>query len=309
MTNTENSQIPTRNGTAAGINTSTRGTTPISHRRSILIALSVRNKLDFIHGTTEKPPEGSPLIRQWQGCNNLVVAWLANSVTKEIHRSVVYFKFAKDIWRELEARYGKADGARVFELKKVLAHISQGSLDIASYFTKIKQLWVELASISVHSENRCNCIGGAKSEEEQKVYQFLMGLNEVYVQVRSNILMIKSLPSMDTTYSILLSDEKQRHVSASSVFPSESASFHASFNTGGSKFAPKVQFDPQKASLYCKYGKRTGHVILKCHRLYGYPSNFKFTKGSSSNSGPSFVSFNVTICLVLDLKNPLTPYG
>ncbi|XP_059315503.1 uncharacterized protein LOC132066145 [Lycium ferocissimum] len=199
MTNTDNFQIPACNGTAAGINTSTTvselfdGTCYGSWRRSILIALSVRNKLDFIHGTTEKPPEGSALLRQWQCCNDLVVAWLANSVTKEIHRSVVYSEFAKDIWRELEARYGKADGARVFELKKALAHISQ-------------------------------------------------------------------------------------------------ASFHASFNTGGSKFAPKVQFDPQKASLYCKYCKRTGHVIEKCHRLHGYPSNFKFTKGSGPNSGPRKVA-------------------
>ncbi|XP_019258297.1 PREDICTED: uncharacterized protein LOC109236554 [Nicotiana attenuata] len=111
-----------------------------SWRRSILVALSVRNKLDFIHGTYEKPPEGSPLLRQWQRCNDLVVAWLANSVTREIHQTVVYSEFAKDIWRELEARYGQADGARVFELKKELAHVSQGALDIASYFNKIKHL-------------------------------------------------------------------------------------------------------------------------------------------------------------------------
>ncbi|XP_060195349.1 uncharacterized protein LOC132624612 [Lycium barbarum] len=111
-----------------------------SWRRSILIALSVRNKLDFIYGTYERPLEGSPLLRQWQRCNDLVVAWLANSVTKEIHRSVVYSKLAKNIWKELEDRYGQADGARVFELKKDLAHIFQGSSDIASYFNRIKQL-------------------------------------------------------------------------------------------------------------------------------------------------------------------------
>lgn len=37
---------------------------------------------------------------------------------------------------ELEERYGKADGARLFELRKELAHISQGSLDISFYFNK-----------------------------------------------------------------------------------------------------------------------------------------------------------------------------
>ncbi|XP_016465739.2 uncharacterized protein LOC107788574 [Nicotiana tabacum] len=163
-----------------------------SWRRSVLAALFVRNKLDFIHGTVEKPPEGSPLMRQWQRCNNLVVAWLSNSVTKQIHRTVVYSEYAKDIWRELETRYGQADGAKVFELKKELAHISQGALDIVTYFNKIKQLWDELASIS---ECKCTCGGGVKAEEEQRVYQFLMGLNDVYVQVRSNIIHDKA-PSL-----------------------------------------------------------------------------------------------------------------
>lgn len=86
-----------------------------SWRRSILVALSVRNKLNFIHGTSERPPEGFSLLRQWQRCNDLVIAWLANTVTKD---TVVYSEYATDIWKELEARYGQADGERVFELKK-----------------------------------------------------------------------------------------------------------------------------------------------------------------------------------------------
>ncbi|XP_070057569.1 uncharacterized protein [Nicotiana tomentosiformis] len=140
------------------------GTCYGSWRRSVLVALFVRNKLDFIHGTVEKTPEGSPLMQQWQRCNDLVVAWLSNS-------------------RELETRYGQADGARVFELKKELAHIFQGALDIASYLNKIKQLWDELASIF---KCKCTCGGGVKAEEEQRVYQFLMGLNDVYVQLTKN---------------------------------------------------------------------------------------------------------------------------
>ncbi|XP_070005684.1 uncharacterized protein LOC142163062 [Nicotiana tabacum] len=109
-----------------------------SWRRTILVALSVRNKLDFINGSSIKPPNSSPLARQWQRCNDVVVSWLTYSLSKDIAHNVEYSKLAKDIWSELEERYGQADAARVFELKKKLAHISQGSLDIASYFNKIK---------------------------------------------------------------------------------------------------------------------------------------------------------------------------
>ncbi|XP_015164914.1 uncharacterized protein [Solanum tuberosum] len=185
------------------------GTCYASWRRTILVTLSVRNKLEFIDGTSLRPSSDSPLARQWQ--------------------SVEYSELANDVWSELQERYGKADGARIFELRKELAHISQGSLDIPSYFNKIKQLWDEIASISVRRAMICNC--GAKGlyqedEDEQKLYQFLMGLNDTYVQVRSHILLLKPTPSVGVAYGLLLNNEKQRIVSAPSHFPSSSTSFN-----------------------------------------------------------------------------------
>jgi len=125
------------------------GTCYASWRRTILVTLSVRNKLEFIDGTSLRPSSDSPLARQWQRCNDLVLSWLLHSLSKEIGRSVEYSELANDVWSEFQERYGKADGARIFELRKEIAHISQGSLDIPSYFNKIKQLWDEIASISV----------------------------------------------------------------------------------------------------------------------------------------------------------------
>ncbi|XP_070020540.1 uncharacterized protein [Nicotiana sylvestris] len=178
-----------------------------SWRRNILVALSIRNKLDFISGSSTKPPPGSPLTRQWQRCNDLVVSWLINSLSKEISRSVEYSESSKEIWCELEEKYGKADGART----------------------------------------------------------------------RSNILMIKPLPSVGNVYNILLSDEKQRHVSSASQFSSQSASFHA--GTSKPSFPSKVSFEGTRNSLICKYCKKPGHSIDKCYNLHGYPSHFKFSKG------------------------------
>ncbi|XP_019228351.1 PREDICTED: uncharacterized protein LOC109209521 [Nicotiana attenuata] len=267
------------------------GTCYGSWRRTVLVALSIRNKTAFIIGTTGRPPDGSPLARQWQRCNDLVISWLVNSLSKDIARSVEYSEFAKDIWNELEERYGKANGARVFELKKELAHISQGSLDIASYFNKIKQLWDEIASISAGRARVCTCGAKSAEDEEQRAYQFLMGLNETYVQTRSNILMMKPLPSVGTVYSILLSDEKQRQVSAGTQFPSNSASFIAgvlnptpNHNLGLSKptYPSKVSFKSTRSSGVCKYCKKPGHSIDRCYKLYGFPPNFRPTK----NLGP-----------------------
>lgn len=79
--------------------------------------------------------------------------------------------------------------------------------------------------------NACVCPIKAKllkDEEEVRVHQFLMGLSDIYVGVRSNILMMQLLPSLDNTYNILLQDEKQRQVNHASEFSFESTSFNVS---------------------------------------------------------------------------------
>lgn len=68
-----------------------------SWHRTILVVLSIHNKLVFIDGTSIRPPCTSPLARQWQRCNYLVVSWLTNSLSKEIARSVEYSAYARDI--------------------------------------------------------------------------------------------------------------------------------------------------------------------------------------------------------------------
>ncbi|KAH0764627.1 hypothetical protein KY285_000498 [Solanum tuberosum] len=49
-----------------------------------------------------------------------------------------------------------------------------------------------------------------KSLEDEKLFRFLMGLNETYAPARSNILIIKPLPNLNHAYSLLLQDENQR---------------------------------------------------------------------------------------------------
>ncbi|XP_019244498.1 PREDICTED: uncharacterized protein LOC109224373 [Nicotiana attenuata] len=73
---------------------------------------------------------------------------------------------------------------------------------------KLKDFWDESESIIPTPD--CD---SAKTKEiivhprKQKVYQFLMGLNDSYYQACSQILMMKPLPSVDQAYAMLMSDE------------------------------------------------------------------------------------------------------
>ena len=60
--------------------------------------------------------------------------------TKKIAESVLYSQSAKELWSDLEDRFGQTTGAKSFQLQKELSIVVQGNSSISSYFTKIKSL-------------------------------------------------------------------------------------------------------------------------------------------------------------------------
>jgi len=62
---------------------------------------------------------------------------------------------------------------------------------------------------------QCTC-GGMKqlsnNEEEMRLGQFLMGLNENYSAIRGQIMLMQPLPTVKKAYSLLCKEKKQRGV-------------------------------------------------------------------------------------------------
>lgn len=73
----------------------------------------------------------------------------------------------------------------------------------------------------------CTCGALHKFIEEQKLFQFLSGLNESCSTCKSNILMMIVLPSLSKSDSVLQHDEKQKKTSTPiSSFSNELTSFN-----------------------------------------------------------------------------------
>ncbi|XP_009801363.1 uncharacterized protein [Nicotiana sylvestris] len=102
----------------------------------------------------------------------MLISWLTSSLSPDIADSVQYSETAEEIWRQLNKRYGTVGGTKAFEIKKELASTCQGSLDIASYFNKLKKLWDELRVARKNHGNHCTCCakeGILKEEEEDRL--------------------------------------------------------------------------------------------------------------------------------------------
>ena len=233
------------------VTTTFDGTGYGSGRRGMLLGLSCKHKLGMINGTVTNPSSNSALFEPWTRCNDMVVAWILNSLDREIRETVKYTESAEKLWKEIERRFGQASEIKIFQIRKEISSISQGNSTVASYFNRIKKLWDELSFSISHPVCICGCKEAfQRLDEEQKVHQFLMGLNESYSTIRRNILMMKPLPDVDSVYSMLINDESQ-----SGIQPN----------------APSFNSD----YLVYRYCKKPGHSVDKCFKLHGYPTGFQ----------------------------------
>ncbi|XP_075108848.1 uncharacterized protein LOC107790769 [Nicotiana tabacum] len=252
-----------------------------SWRRSVMRALSVKNKLGFINGDCKRPDLDSPNFRLWERCDDMVTSWILNFLTKEIADSVEYVTDAFELWRKLEDRYDQTNGTKLYQIQKEINDMSQGSLDITSYYTKMKKLWEELNTLIAKSHCTCNCSCGAKesmhkAEQDRRLIQFFMGLNETYTVVRGSILMMNPLPSIAQAFSLLIQEERQREIKPTGHLVLESSVLNANTtrpNTFRTNYSPNNNHNNRNRP-FCDYYKRPGHIKEKCYKLHGYPQNF-----------------------------------
>ncbi|KAL0451877.1 UNVERIFIED_CONTAM: hypothetical protein Slati_1165800 [Sesamum latifolium] len=181
-------------------------------------ALEGKDRLGFIDGSCGRPTEGSVELRQWKITDSLVRTWILSTMNKDIVNAFLYASSARSLWAELEARYGESDGPLAYKIRREISSITQGNLSVITYYTNLKQYWDELVCLkppAMCSCGQCICDSNKakqKEIEEDHLMQFLMGLSEPYDNIRSQILVLDPLPSVNKAYSMILRVERQRRV-------------------------------------------------------------------------------------------------
>lgn len=260
------------------------------------LALNSKNKLGFVNGTIKAPSEETDPAdyATWSRCNDMVHSWIINTVNPEIADSVIYYPTAHEVWEDLHERFSQGNAPRIFEIQREIACLRQEQQSVSAYYTKLKGLWDELASYSEISR-------GAQAEQ-QRIMQFLMGLNDTYSSVRGQILLMNPLPTVRQAYAAISQEEKQRSLCAShpAVESSSSAAMavrnsgRPNFNSGrGGRFErndrqnqrPERNFVSQEGRRFdterrqgsgrgrphCTYCGDSGHWVQTCYQLIGYP--------------------------------------
>lgn len=148
----------------------------------------------------------------------MVISWILSSVDESIRKSVLFINLSHEIWTQLEERFSMSNGLRKYKLNKEVYALMQNGANISDHYTKMKSLWEEidcmneLPRIEVVTAEITSFMKALNKQEEQKLFQFLNGLDATYNTTRSQLLIMSPLPSVETACSLLQLEESQREV-------------------------------------------------------------------------------------------------
>ncbi|KAL0353610.1 UNVERIFIED_CONTAM: hypothetical protein Sangu_0942300 [Sesamum angustifolium] len=234
-------------------------------------------KLGFIDGTSIKPNANHPHFEQWIRVDSMVTTWILNSISKDIVEAFMYTKSSRNLWLDLEQRYGECNGPQLYQLQREICSMTQGTAPLSSYFTNITKLWDEMSELKPVPQCTCHgCTCGASKAMTDmasftQLMQFLMGLSDVFDSVRHQLLVMDPVPSINKAYAMVQSVEKQRQVHMELSESTESAALHV---RGGNKF-DKRKFTTDKRPQYCVHCDRAGHSKETCFKIHGTPDWYK----------------------------------
>ncbi|XP_076905318.1 uncharacterized protein LOC143561047 [Bidens hawaiensis] len=235
--------------------------------QEMLNFLLAKNKVGFNDGSIEKPEPDSPTYMAWIRCDAMLKGWLNTAMEKEIRTSVKY--------------------------------ASMKGTSVSAYFTKLRSIWDEIQyvlSIPVCNCNGCKCGIGKKLGElkdKERLYEFLLGLDNEFGTIHTQILAMQPIPSLNTAYHLVFDDEQQRSISSQRRPTIDSTAFQAFVPKKKDQSSSQNKFSHKDGKhsfgeqvKHCDFCGKDGHNKDSCFKRIGYPEWWS-GKGKQEKRKPS----------------------
>ncbi|KAL0354129.1 UNVERIFIED_CONTAM: hypothetical protein Sangu_0994200 [Sesamum angustifolium] len=169
-----------------------------------------RGKIDRIAEFSKASTSSSPVENRTVGDSNgkshnldypplpIISAPLNGNNWLAWRRAVRIALGARNLWLQLEARYGESNGPLLYQLQREINSMTQATCTCG------------LCICGYNNRNTAQI-------EASQLMQFLMGLHETFDGVRSQILVVEPLPHVDKAFSIVMRVERKWKVNMETV--------------------------------------------------------------------------------------------
>ncbi|XP_071741905.1 uncharacterized protein [Rutidosis leptorrhynchoides] len=183
--------------------------------------------------------------------------------------------------------------------------MKQNGCSLSEYYHKLNTLWKQYDEMV--KLPACTCVAAPEFQNHNKtlkLMQFLMGLDDSYMSIRSNLLLRDPLHDVKSAFAILCREESHMGVSGVGTSKTQNFAFVAqtnnnnwinkSSNTGNFRRGGGFNRGPNP-NLKCTKCNIIGHTIDRCFEIVGYQNNYK--KPFNGNTNKSFsVNNSVSSC-------------
>ncbi|GJY28581.1 putative transcription factor interactor and regulator CCHC(Zn) family protein [Tanacetum coccineum] len=144
-------------------------------------------------------------------CNSVVLGWLLGSISEELYLGQFFSKVPSEVWDELKETYDKVNGSVTFDLHHQINTLNQSVSSLSDYYHKLNSLWKQFdALVKLPACTYDAAKDFKKHKDLLKLMQFLMGLDEMYLPLRSNILTRDPISDVKTAFSVISREESHR---------------------------------------------------------------------------------------------------
>ncbi|XP_068304327.1 uncharacterized protein [Pyrus communis] len=237
-------------------------------------------KQGYLTGKILAVDEDDPRYAKWSTKDASVRWLLLKTMEPQLRSLFIDLPTVKDIWENVtQMFYDGSDESQYYELRCKATRTRQDGRPINLYFTELKGVWQDL-------DKRCPihmvCGADLKTRKDElakdRVYDFLVGLDSGFAQVRSEILRMKHVPGIEECVN-LVRHESQRQATimgtkTTIVWPlmsmvTKAPSSRPPSNRNSRSF--RTQEDIDKDKLHCNHCNGMRHTEETWFEIHSYP--------------------------------------
>ncbi|KAM2633067.1 hypothetical protein EV1_023726 [Malus domestica] len=220
----------------------------------------------------------NPAFEAWYEKDQNILIWLNSTLSEEIIPFTVGVSSSRELWINLEQRFGGVSAVHIHQLRTRLHSVQKGDLSISAYIQQIKGISDALMA------------AGAPISDPDLIAVTLNGLSDEYESFIDSIMLRISSTSLDELHGLLINKELFMDRKKKSVVPSVTEPFHAYAAQSQRSQAPLLPTPPFNAFPQAFVAPYSNYNSSKNYR----GSHRGHTRGNNRGNNRSFPNYRGT---------------